>query len=141
MTRSQMAFIRGVFGRVLMICSSSALNVHGEIPGLLHRPRVCGHAAQVQSAGAVVDEHQHVQPLEQIATSESLSAHAEPAVVGRMPRSSPRRWIREGRGTEREEKYSPCFGRALIRSAISPYILYCSGSVLINLLLGHSHPD
>jgi len=42
--------------------------VHGEVAGLLRRPRagrVCGHSAQVKSAGSMLDEHQHVQPLEQ----------------------------------------------------------------------------
>jgi hypothetical protein len=42
-------------------------DVHGESAGLLHRPRAgraCGHSAQVKPAGPVLDEHQHVQPLE-----------------------------------------------------------------------------
>ena len=41
--------------------------VHGEVAGLLHRPspgRVRGHPGQVQPSGAVLDEHQHVQPLQ-----------------------------------------------------------------------------
>jgi len=40
--------------------------VHDEIAGLLHRPRsdwVCGQSGQAQSSGAVLDEHQHVQPF------------------------------------------------------------------------------
>src|SRR5690348_3491009 len=43
-------------------------HVHGESAGLLHRPRAgraCGHSAQVNPAGPVLDEHRHVQPLEQ----------------------------------------------------------------------------
>lgn len=42
--------------------------VHGEVAGLLHRPcagRVRGNPGQVQPTGAVLDEHQHVQPLQQ----------------------------------------------------------------------------
>jgi hypothetical protein len=94
LTRSQMAFIRGVFGKVVMIRSPSDLNtspnavvktgsrswmqepqraeavtqVHGKVAGLLRRPRPGrsrGHPGQVQPAGAVLDEHQHVQPLAQ----------------------------------------------------------------------------
>jgi hypothetical protein len=94
MTRSQMAFIRGVRGRVVMTRSPSVLNtsgergreeriaivnqkpqrvdavaqLHGQVAGLLHRPRpgwMRRHAAQVESAGSVLDEHQHVQPFEQ----------------------------------------------------------------------------
>lgn len=42
--------------------------VHGQVAGLLHRPRpgqVDVHPGQMKSARAVLDEHQHVQPLEQ----------------------------------------------------------------------------
>jgi hypothetical protein len=42
--------------------------VHDEIAGLLHRPRtgrLRDHSAQVHSSGAVLNEHQHVQPFEQ----------------------------------------------------------------------------
>jgi hypothetical protein len=41
--------------------------IHGEVAGLLHCPcagRVRGYPGQVQPAGAVLDEYQHVQPLE-----------------------------------------------------------------------------
>lgn len=38
------------------------------------RDRSCGHPGQVQPPGAVLDEHQHVQPLEQ-----HLSCHQEVA--------------------------------------------------------------
>jgi hypothetical protein len=44
------------------------VEVQGQVPGLLHRPRaggVRGDAAQVHPAGAVLDEHQHVQPCQQ----------------------------------------------------------------------------
>jgi hypothetical protein len=43
-------------------------HVHGQAAGLLRRPRpgrARGHPGHVQPAGAVLDEHQHVQPLEQ----------------------------------------------------------------------------
>jgi hypothetical protein len=89
-----MAFICGVFGKVVMIRSSFGLEhlaerggedrvavvdqepqraeaipqVHGEVAGLLRRPRpgrVRGHPGHVQPAAAMLDEHQHVQPLEQ----------------------------------------------------------------------------
>ncbi|GAA3610329.1 hypothetical protein GCM10022419_114160 [Nonomuraea rosea] len=46
--------------------------VHGQVAGLLSRPcsgRVCGYSGQVQSRGAVLDEDQHIQPLEQDITS------------------------------------------------------------------------
>jgi hypothetical protein len=42
--------------------------VHGEVAGLLHLPcpvRAPSHPGKVESSGAVLDEHQHVQPLEQ----------------------------------------------------------------------------
>jgi hypothetical protein len=94
LTRWQMAFIRGIFGMVATILSPSDLNtlagrggddriavvhqeprhaeavcqVHREVAGLPHRPRpgrARGHPGQVQPAGAVLDEHQHVQPLGQ----------------------------------------------------------------------------
>jgi hypothetical protein len=41
---------------------------HSEVAGLLHRPLargVGGNAAQVHPAGAVLNEHQHVQPSQQ----------------------------------------------------------------------------
>ena len=47
--------------------AEAVTQVHGEIAGLLHHPcpgRVRGHPGQVQSSGAVLDEHQHVQPFE-----------------------------------------------------------------------------
>ena len=43
-------------------------HVHGEVAGLLRRPRpgrVRGHPGHVQPSGAVLDEHQHIEPLEQ----------------------------------------------------------------------------
>ena len=48
--------------------AEAVTQVHGEVAGLLHRPRpgrVSGHPGHVQSSGAMFDEHQHVQPLEQ----------------------------------------------------------------------------
>ncbi|WP_141957987.1 hypothetical protein [Actinoallomurus bryophytorum] len=48
--------------------AEAVTQVRGEIPGLPRRPRtgrVRGHSAEVRSSGAVLDEHQHVQPLEQ----------------------------------------------------------------------------
>ena len=48
--------------------AEAVAQVHGEVAGLLRRPcpgRARGHPGQVQPAGAVLDEHQHVQPLEQ----------------------------------------------------------------------------
>ena len=48
--------------------AEAAIQVHGEVAGLLHRPgpgRVRGYSGQVQPAGAVLDEDQHVQPPEQ----------------------------------------------------------------------------
>lgn len=47
--------------------AEAVTQVHGEVAGLLHRPcpgRVRGHPGQVQSSGAVLDKHQHVQSLE-----------------------------------------------------------------------------
>jgi hypothetical protein len=48
--------------------TDAVAQVHGQVPGLLYRPRPCrvrSHAARVQAPGAVLDEHQHVDPLEQ----------------------------------------------------------------------------
>jgi hypothetical protein len=48
--------------------AEAVTEVHGEVAGLLRCPcpgRACGHPGQVQPAGSVLDEHQHVQPLEQ----------------------------------------------------------------------------
>jgi hypothetical protein len=87
MTRSQMAFIRGVCGRVVMIRSPS---------DLLHRPRtgrVCGHPVQVKPAGSVPSEHQHVQPLEQHRLDDQEVTGDDGARLGGEERpSSP--WIR-----------------------------------------------
>jgi integrase-like protein len=47
--------------------AEAVTQVHGKVPGLLRRPRpgrACGHPGQVQPAGTVPSEHQHVQPLE-----------------------------------------------------------------------------
>jgi hypothetical protein len=48
--------------------AGALIQVHDEVAGLLRRPcpgRVRGYPGQVQSSGAVLDEYQHVQPLEQ----------------------------------------------------------------------------
>jgi hypothetical protein len=48
--------------------AEAVIQVHGEVAGLLHHPcrgRSCGYPGQVQPPGAVLDEHQHVQPLQQ----------------------------------------------------------------------------
>jgi hypothetical protein len=48
--------------------AEAVIQVHGEVAGLLHRPcrgRSCGYPGQVQPPGSVLDEHQHVQPLQQ----------------------------------------------------------------------------
>jgi hypothetical protein len=48
--------------------AEAVIQVHGQVPGLLYRPcpgRVGGHSGQVHPSGAVLDEHQHVQPLEE----------------------------------------------------------------------------
>ena len=49
-------------------CAEAAIQVHGEVAGLLRYPRpgrARGYPGQVQPARAVLDEHQHVQPLKQ----------------------------------------------------------------------------
>ena len=90
--RSQIAFIRGAWTAVRRILAPVAwktasneavkfdprsrirnlmsveplAEVEGEVAGLLHRPRaggMGGDAAEVHPAGAVLDEHQHVQPV------------------------------------------------------------------------------
>jgi hypothetical protein len=64
---------RGGEGRIAIMNkelqrAGAVTRVYGEVAGLLHRPRAGqpgGHPGQVQPAGAVLDEYQHVQPLEQ----------------------------------------------------------------------------
>ena len=46
--------------------SNRSSSAEGEVAGLLHRPLACGvggDAAEVHPAGAMFDEHQHVQAL------------------------------------------------------------------------------
>jgi hypothetical protein len=53
--------------------------------GLLHRPghgRSCGHPGQVEPPGAVFDEHQHVQPLEQHRFHHQEVAHDDRVSLG-----------------------------------------------------------
>jgi len=48
--------------------AEAVTEVHGEVAGLLHRRcpgRARGHPGQVHLAGAMLDEYQHVQPLQQ----------------------------------------------------------------------------
>lgn len=70
-----------------------AFDVHGQVAGLLRRPcpgRVRGHPSDVQPAGAVLDEHQHVQPFEphgfhrqEVAGDERVSLGGEELPPGR----------------------------------------------------------
>jgi hypothetical protein len=77
-------------------------SVHSEVAGLLRRPcpgRARGHSAQVQPAGAVLDEHQHVQPLEQYSLDDQEVAGDDGVRLGgeELP---PRRPGPPGRGID-----------------------------------------
>ena len=81
--------------------AEAVTQVHGEVAGLLHRPcpgRVRGHPGQAQSSGAVLDEHQHVQPLEEhrfhhqeVTGDDRVSLGGQELPPGRP--GPPRRWV------------------------------------------------
>src|ERR1035441_6498248 len=63
----------------------SLAEAHGEVAGLLHRPlagRMPGDAAEVHPAGAVLGEHQHMQPSQQDGACVQEAGGEDPGGLG-----------------------------------------------------------